>query len=362
MNLDKLIIEKMDPLWTDIEKARFIYLELAKIVNFDTTFNNSGILGYAYLRNAKVSIYNLETSQVNCRMWAQLYSQLLYRANIANRIVDNNHQHVLFEIDGKTFAADATCGVPTDLSRIKNHELTQSFSPWPHGFNSDKPFYNTGFNQEWINELNEIDNKVRSDLKEVEALKAIKDSFNIIRDDKEKSNTSIDTSEIEQKLDVLFSAVGKMKDGYYESKDFIYSLERELFTSDELSIIKSVELKRVNKSERVDIIQCIYINSSNPKYYLLGQNNNVIKVSKKQLEEFKKVGFSISKDKKQIPGVSIKNSFAFKKSNKFKMVNFINRIKGRIYIEHKMRDETLDNFVKTSSLEYNDENVFGFRK
>ena len=101
MNLEQIILSKLNPSWSLLEKARFIYVELGKLVSFSTKFQNTDERSFTELYMAKVSIYKLDSLEVNCRIWAQLYSQLLYLANIPNRIIDKGHSYVEFYINEK---------------------------------------------------------------------------------------------------------------------------------------------------------------------------------------------------------------------------------------------------------------------
>ena len=46
MNLEEMIISRMDSSWSLLEKARFIYIELGKLVTFSTKMHNSGEDGF----------------------------------------------------------------------------------------------------------------------------------------------------------------------------------------------------------------------------------------------------------------------------------------------------------------------------
>lgn len=191
----------------DLEKARYLYLESCKIFTFSTKIQNTDEISFAKMYNQKVDAASLETTEVNCRIWSQIYSQLLSYANIKNKIIDNRHQCVKLYIGDKEWIADATYGSYNDLSRVKNNDKTVGF----------------GCN------LYQGSNKCLISIR--------KEDLNLL-------------DEIDKKLEYLFSKLGKLNEGYYEAKDFVMNLEGQLLDSDEFQRVKAVELKEQIKMEQ----------------------------------------------------------------------------------------------------------------
>lgn len=313
MNIAEEILNSMPSNLTNLEKARYIYIELGKKVFFSTQFLNTDDDTFFELLGKKVNVTKLskEEINVNCRMWSQLYSQLLTLVGIENRIFDSMHECVFFDIDNVRWVADATYGIYTDLSRIKNNDDTVSFGP---ALFQNKDSNIVDINDDVIKIISEIDKKLgynNSDKKNLFELKILLENINEgIIDIKEYSHVDEinKNNELCFKLEFLFSKLGILKDGYYESKDFVLALEKTLLTRDEIEKTGAVELKRTNKDKSVDIIQCIYAsNGDNWKYYLLAPNLPIRCVDSIQITKLAMMGFGI--EDKKIPGIIYPKNF-----------------------------------------------------
>ena len=123
------------------------------------------------------------------------------------------------------------------------------------------------------------------------------------------------------KIEYLFSKLGRLNDGYYEAKDYVYHLETILLTDEELKRVGSVELKRTNKDLTVDLVQCIYVYHDHRfEHFLLKPNLPIKKVSDKDLIKLAVYGYGV--DEKRIPGIDFPNHFyrgIKSQSNFFKM-------------------------------------------
>jgi len=313
MNLAKEILNELEKReLTDLEKARYIYIELAHKLSFSTKFNNTDTSTYANMYNEKVDVFNLKTTEINCRMWSQLYSQLLTMINIKNEIIDLGHQYVEFYINDIKYIADATYGTYTDLARIKSNDDTEHFgySYWQNK-NTHMNDINVEKTKEYLAEIDEKinyhNNKKKSLMKLKRTLEEIKsnkiDISEIINDD-----TIEDNQLVSLKLEYLFSKIGVLNDSYYESKAFVYELEQILLTDDELENVSAIELKRTNNDKTVNIIQCICVKENNQYiYYLLAPNLPIKKVNKEQIISLATKGYGLQN--KSIPGIIFPNKF-----------------------------------------------------
>lgn len=298
MNIKKIIIEQMPDGLNDLEKARFIYLKLAEYLNFSTKFQNTSEKDFALMYTATIDSTDLEIDQVNCTMWASLYSQILFAANVDNRIINLGHKYVQFKYNGKIWNADATAGEYTDLSRIKNGDSTSNFGIALHQNGELKACYINHYDND-MQILSDIDQKFSFYTDRKRRLEEIISSIRNYKYD----NLNETNNYLTQKLEYLFSKIGTLQSGYYESKNFVYELEKCFFTESELEHIHAVELKRTNKNKEVDIVQCIYVIENNHiNYYLLAPNNKINKVTEEQLKTLSKLGYAVSN--KQIPGIS----------------------------------------------------------
>ena len=148
-NLKKRILSKITPNMTELEKARLIYLELGKCVNYDEQFK--------YYMKSKLdaeadSIYyqfkqikDLETNnKIICVHWAQLYSEMLQDAGISGerifvqRLIDpttgkyvhGSHAGIYVKLnDGSFIMPDITAplGKASDLYNVKMGNTTTGF-------------------------------------------------------------------------------------------------------------------------------------------------------------------------------------------------------------------------------------------
>lgn len=235
--------------------------------------------------------------------------------------------------------ADATSGTYTDLARIKNDDDTAHFG-YSINQNDDQSNNAIRWSEEWQKELNNIDEKIGYNLNQKNDLMELKqfliDVKNNSIDIKLLAHTDVEDS-ITFKLEYLFSRLGKLNDGYYESKDFVRELEGLLFTPEEIRKIGAVELKRTNQDKSVNIIQCIYTkHNEEPSYYLLAPNLPVQRFSAEDILSLAKKGYGI--ESKAIPGIMYFQKFIpGKKSEK---------ISYRLYKNFKSSKTEIDEYAE----------------
>ena len=244
-----------------LEIARLLYIELAKTVSFSTKFNNTGFTEMYNMMHKKVNVDKFKETEINCVMWAQLYSQLLSKFDIPSEIIDQGHKFVEFYVDGHKWVADATYGSYNDLARIHNNDDTEYFGLSRIQQNDEKHYNNPVYNSEVLDKIKEIDKLI---------------NYNINDYVKSSDNASI----IEKKLQFLFAKLGSLGFGYYESKDFVFRLERCLLNEEELSHVHGRELKKTNADGSVSIVEVISLEENGHfSYYLLAPNLPIKKVS-----------------------------------------------------------------------------------
>lgn len=313
MSLKEKIISNMPKDLDELGIARYLYIALGKELYFSTKFQNTDDSSYGQLYIETVDINSFKGSHIICRMWSQLYSQLLDLYNIDNKIVDSGHQYIEFNIQGKRWVADATYGSYTDLARIHNNDELQNFGPLrnqdpAHTSNMIRIDSNTAEQLKIIDDKIGYNNSRKQNLIDLRNMleEIKKGTFNI------KSVLGIDEqSNLDEtilKLEYLFSKIGVLNGGYYESKDTVYEFERYILTSEEFEKVKAVELKRTNRDKEVDIIQCIYVkNEPTYNYYLLAPNQKIQKVQEPDLVKLAVLGYGI--EDKTIPGIMYPKNF-----------------------------------------------------
>ena len=325
MTIKELVLNNMPDDLTDLEKARYIYIKLGSLVSFSTKYNNTSSKESNYMYTEKIDISKFNQNQVNCVMWAYLYKALLDEVGIKSEIINLGHKYVEFYINDKRWVADATHGNYTDLARIHYDDETTHFGV---SLYKDKKHNNyVDYSDPDMAMIRKIDDKL---------------GFNVINDDKLSDskrfilmarNGDIDFDSILgkeasflEKIEYLFCKLGVLNHGYYESKDFVYYLEKIIFNNEELKNVCAAELKRTNPNKSVDIVQCISVfHDGKYHYYLLAPNNPVVKASKDKVIKLSLLGYGLS-DGKRIPDINYPKVFKIGKVSNYKIIRtFIKR-------------------------------------
>lgn len=271
-----------------LEIARFIYIKLGSILCF-TTKNPNNTKDFYSTINSSIDPTLFSDVEINCNFWSQIYSRLLFDFGINNKIVNYMHKFVVFYIDNIKWIADATFGVYPDLSRIHYHDTTSLFGPSINQ-NSNIDSNVVLINDEDLSMLNRIDEQLGY-LEKVKNTLFFKKLLNFIRDCKEVVDNY--DNQVICKLDFLFNNIGTLSFGYYESKCYVYNLEQNLLTSNELTNVKSIEFMRVS-NDSIDRLQCIYSKGKNYyRYYLLCPMLPIKSITYEQLRSLSKYGFSV---------------------------------------------------------------------
>ncbi len=134
------ILSLIDSKWSILEKSRKIYYELNKRVHYDTTFmdDNEENLGIkATIYNKNLNFQNLESNNVICKGWSQLYAELLIASGIEEKNVSiiggdsvGSHKWVEVKVDeNRVIVADATDAInkSNDLVNCKCGFATAGF-------------------------------------------------------------------------------------------------------------------------------------------------------------------------------------------------------------------------------------------
>lgn len=318
MSIKDKILLNMPSNLNDLEKARYLYIELGKLVSFSTKFQNTTDTKFLDMMIKSVSIDKFNKNQVNCSMWAQLYSQLLNEVNIKNQIIDFGHKYIEFDINNTRWVADATYETYSDLARIQNDDQTLCFGPAI--FKNENHSNQIILDKNTLDLLNNIDLKLGYNTDKKENIIELKQFLNQIKngdfDIKTISNNNEIDDELVLKMEFLFTKLGVLNLGFYESKDYVREIETYLLTEDEKDRVKGIELKRTNSNYEVDIVQCIYIYGEKQiYYYLLAPNLPIKRVTKENIIELSLLGYGI--ENKVIPGIDFPKKFVLGKiSNK----------------------------------------------
>ena len=328
MNIRELILKDMPNNLNDLEKARYVYLKLGDIVDFSTKYNNTSLDEMGLMYTSNIDVTNIKNNQVNCRFWVQIYSSILTELGIENTINGGGHQCVLFKANGKVWFADATTGKYTDLARIKYGDETTNFGiALRQNFNDD---YNAINLLDEESNFDSIDSKFDFYIERKEKLRMLKERLSIL-----KTSDPLMT-----KCIMLFKMVGELKSGYYEARDFLYTIEKCVLTEEEISRVHVVPLKKTKNDLEVDIIDVIYVYDDGYRYFLMEPNKPIRRVTKEEIiEELPKKGYGIDKDKK-IPNIDYYKIFIPGEKSKEELSYKISKNNIFSYILSKFKKES----------------------
>ena len=132
-NLTDNILRRMPANLTQIEQARYIYLQLGKLFTFDEKYwlGNSKTRRTIYRAAKKVhSPKDLKSNKVICVSISNTYISLLEKMGIEAEAVhaeDDLHVYTIFKVDGVEYEAD----LQRDMKFIQANRKTRSFGREP---------------------------------------------------------------------------------------------------------------------------------------------------------------------------------------------------------------------------------------
>ena len=132
-NLTENILRRMPANLTQIEQARYIYLQLGKLFTFDEKYwlGNSKTRRTIYRAAKKVhSPKDLKSNKVICVSISNTYISLLEKMGIEAEAVhaeDDLHVYTIFKVDGVEYEAD----LQRDMKFIQANRKTRSFGREP---------------------------------------------------------------------------------------------------------------------------------------------------------------------------------------------------------------------------------------
>lgn len=132
-NLTENILRRMPANLTQIEQARYIYLQLGKLFTFDEKYwlGNSKTRRMIYKSAKRIHTpKDLKSNKVICVSLTNTYNGLLQRMGIEAQAVhddDDLHVYTIFKIDGVEYEAD----LQRDMKFIQAHRKTRMFGTQP---------------------------------------------------------------------------------------------------------------------------------------------------------------------------------------------------------------------------------------
>lgn len=291
MNLVELIINKMPKNLNKLEQARFTYIELGRILEFDTTtiFNSNFDL-FDERKNKDIDITNLDSNLVNCFNWANIYTKLLQHIDIKAEMKHDEHAWVILEIDNDIIFADATAGAETDLAKIKSNVQTDNFYLL-HKKNVE--FLAPMCNEKFLKKIDSIDEKL-----------GIKKKRETTYTRLEKAKKEVNNIQgLSEKVDYIFHHIDASNLGFFEGNYYIKYILTYCLDRNEMSNIKSVTLSKTLLDGTVNSIKCLTVEDKKRiKYYIFCKNKGIYSIEKEKLEKIFQMGYSVE-GFKEIEGI-----------------------------------------------------------
>lgn len=288
IDLLREIIECIPDDFNDLEKARFIYIKLGEIVNFNGTFNNSNFFHRILIKNRNIDISHFDNQLIMCHNWADIYVEMLCKVGIKAYKQSAYHAWVIMEIDNMHVLADATIGEYNDLTRIKYCDELINFYPVSRDRNEyGVPIRTTveGFKDK----LDKADYKINYQKTGLQTIDKLKETINSF-------------SSLESKIDYVVHYVIKDNAGFCEQfAYFMYVLSRCLEYQERIRI-HTTEMIKVNDDGIFEFMRCISLEQDDCyKYYIL-KGGEAYAISREQILHLVDDGYGI-KNQRDILGI-----------------------------------------------------------
>lgn len=276
MSLEQIISNMPDNL-DDLEKARYIYIELGKILEFDTTtmFNSNSKYYYKNHYYKNININNC-SNKVTCTNWCDIYIKLLNKVGIKalKHSEHKSHAWVVIELDKKIYA-DATLGAASDLARIKSGIKPINFAPLDPNKNDCLKL--STYDKDFSDKIDSIDEKLGYKLERENAHDALINLKN------EVSNLP-DTI---AKVNYIFAHIDLSDFGFYEGKEYI----RYVFDLVGINNVMTFNMSKTEPNLDVTIIRCFVIEGN---YYIYYPKKNIELINFNDFKKLVKAGFGVT--------------------------------------------------------------------
>ncbi len=293
-DLKNTILESMPNELSPIEKARWAYIELGKMLNFDENLNSNPEKMYAQVYNKHYEITDdsiIKNNKVICTSWSKIYGDILTSLGIENIVQGEkgSHQWVEFKVNDVYIYADATTGGysnPQDLAKIHLGEATTNFKPIYH-FSEGKyiphQVYSEGSGS-FDNILSVIDQNI----------KYIKDGYDIAR-------TSIEFNEndsISDKLQKLSQTAKLNTLGFVEGKSFLLNFVKNL-SDTEKSKVSGCDFSKILADGDVELVNvtAVQLDDGNYKYFAFHEGVGFTPVTSHDIDMLIRDGFKMAEGK-----------------------------------------------------------------
>lgn len=324
-NLVRDIIEKMPKNLTDMEKARYIYIEVCRFFIYDPKYLLAEKNEKAEIFNEDIDISSVTKNEAVCSKIARAYMYLLDYVGIKNNGIYipgnyDGHLEVAAEIDRKVYDMNPTA----DLMNVKMGYQTTAFAENVAFQTSPKA---VGFAFLKKKELKEIDDKIGYTCKlNDEYYQKNNTAFekqSIYMDDAERfiSREFFGTGKVKEHIketypdvdvnSLLFSDVQKYKFDFLvnyindfanglkkiDKRDFLEHLAKTTIEpkGDNYEIYNG----NIAGKKMVTVVRCNGLCSNEDAFYKIEDNSKIEKIDRAQVQELLDFGFSTFKNGKE---------------------------------------------------------------
>lgn len=304
-NIAERILKKIPEGLSDLEKARFVYLELGKMVSFNEEywFGNSKIKNKIYKSQTKIEdLKDIKNNKIICVSLSNLYNYMMGRIGIkavqAHDVNDSRHVYSEFEIDGKRYKAD----LQKDLHFIQTKRRTWEFGE------IDVSVADSEVNTE---EIEKIDAKIGYSYQGEK-------NFRRLIANIENEIKKVD--ELDKKMNIILNKISEYEDiskmGYSEKIWYYYYIIKRMLTLQEKKRECENQLYTEDNDKR-KYTCCISVLKRNGEFYRMiysEKNGKFIPVEDEILIELIEDGLKTCRNEK-IPGLKKKMKELKNKNN-----------------------------------------------
>lgn len=326
---------------SELEKARFLYLELGKLLSFDINYISAHDRKSEDIYWKPVDFDNIESNKFICRQIADMYSELLARAGIDSEpewdireyeikelMADEDwtfrHKFTVVKLkDGRQFIADLVYDLPfiqkgmetlnfgtrehncmPEIEKIDQDEIREAdkkfgFS-YPADLTGDKFVYYDNFIQ-----------MVKEDMNNEEHLR----DYVSVQFSEEEAEAIKSNSLIKYKFDIMCKFFDVSNFGFREGRMVLERILMDFFTEEEKKSITMHDLFTEHEKDnglwgghsvgKTDMMKCFVWkkDDGNFEYYIYEDGKNLRKIDKKDLKDYlKEEGYINQRSKDVIPG------------------------------------------------------------
>lgn len=309
-DLFKRVLENVDTTREPFFVARAIYIELAKLVRYDSSFigleqdiNSSKRAKSIYDKD--ISKISLKDNTVICKNWAELYSALLNAVKIKAVVSGKGlHKYVTFNCDGTMIKADATNVttsqdddlIMTDLARIQIGLSTGGFVCLERDKDITEALQEV--DRELSYRVDTITNRLNTLEEEYMAIKRSEPNYE---------------EKIFDALDFIRQVAANSKLDGIELCVYLSALSKALFKEKGISEYQILVLCQKLRRGNYDVSTLLVLKEDDYRYFVIGKNNLTEFSKYEMIKKLDKGKFKIVGKNKKIMGIGKEQENGFTK-------------------------------------------------